>query len=80
MCGSGGDGRWRGRILNDDDFPESAVTVNLLDFAVVDGELMGAFALAGGDWRGGHDGMGIHCGESGVERLSTVVLSQHLWW
>jgi hypothetical protein len=67
MCGSRGSSRWRGCILNDDDFPESAVTVDLLDLAVVDSKLMGAFAFAGGDWRGGHDGRGIHGGDWSVE-------------
>ena len=57
---SGGRGsRWWRSILYNDDFPEAAVTVELLDFAVIDSELMGAFTLSGTNGRCWHEGRSV---------------------
>lgn len=54
MC-RGGRHRWWGWcVFNYDDFSESAIAVDLLNFAVADSILMCAFPFASGHWWGGH--------------------------
>ena len=48
--GSGRSRRWGRSVVDDDDFSESAFTIDLMHFGVADGVLVGALALAGGDW------------------------------